>query len=82
MNSIPLGPTCECYNGNLRSPAGDSKENRFLAERDEYGADTMSEINIIGRIVLNLWRIMKTEVSPIAFCLNAVRINFLRNVGC
>ncbi|CAL8235074.1 unnamed protein product, partial [Boreogadus saida] len=42
---------------------GDSKENRFHAARDEYGADTMSEINIIGRITLNLWRIMKTEVT-------------------
>ncbi|KAJ8355995.1 hypothetical protein SKAU_G00187890 [Synaphobranchus kaupii] len=42
---------------------GDSKENRFLAERDEYGADTMSEINIIGRIIINLWRIMKTEAT-------------------
>uniref|UniRef100_A0A8C7PMY2 DNA polymerase zeta catalytic subunit n=1 Tax=Oncorhynchus mykiss TaxID=8022 RepID=A0A8C7PMY2_ONCMY len=42
---------------------GDAKENRFAAERDEYGADTMTEIHIIGRIVINLWRIMKTEVT-------------------
>nr|XP_040017164.1 DNA polymerase zeta catalytic subunit isoform X2 [Gasterosteus aculeatus aculeatus] len=42
---------------------GDSKDNRFSAERDEYGADTMSEINIIGRITLNLWRTMKTEAT-------------------
>ncbi|KAL0967344.1 hypothetical protein UPYG_G00251070 [Umbra pygmaea] len=42
---------------------GDSKENRFAAERDEYGADTMTEIHIVGRIVINLWRIMKTEVT-------------------
>ncbi|KAK2856635.1 hypothetical protein Q5P01_005370 [Channa striata] len=42
---------------------GDSKENRFAAERDEYGADTMTEINIIGRVTLNLWRVMKTEVT-------------------
>ncbi|XP_070705223.1 DNA polymerase zeta catalytic subunit [Pempheris klunzingeri] len=42
---------------------GDSKENRFAADRDEYGADTMTEINIIGRITLNLWRMMKTEVT-------------------
>lgn len=41
---------------------GDAKENRFMAEKDEYGADTMTEIHIIGRIVLNLWRVMKTEV--------------------
>ncbi|KAM9840374.1 DNA polymerase zeta catalytic subunit [Aulostomus maculatus] len=42
---------------------GDSKENRFTADRDEYGADTMTEINVIGRITLNLWRMMKTEVT-------------------
>uniref|UniRef100_A0A8P4G7U9 DNA polymerase zeta catalytic subunit n=1 Tax=Dicentrarchus labrax TaxID=13489 RepID=A0A8P4G7U9_DICLA len=42
---------------------GDSKENRFAAERDEYGADTMTEINIVGRVTLNLWRVMKTEVT-------------------
>lgn len=42
---------------------GDAKENRFLAEKDEYGAETMSEIHIVGRIVLNLWRIMKTEAA-------------------
>ncbi|KAM9778498.1 DNA polymerase zeta catalytic subunit isoform 2-T2 [Syngnathus typhle] len=42
---------------------GDSRDNRFAAERDEYGADTMTEINIVGRIVLNLWRVMKTEVT-------------------
>lgn len=42
---------------------GDSKENRFSADRDEYGADTMTEINIIGRVTLNMWRVMKTEVT-------------------
>nr|XP_061806813.1 DNA polymerase zeta catalytic subunit-like [Nerophis lumbriciformis] len=41
----------------------DSRDNRFAAERDEYGADTMTEINIVGRILLNLWRVMKTEVT-------------------
>lgn len=45
---------------------GDAKENRFTAEKDEYGADTMTEIHIVGRVVLNLWRIMKTEV-PLKF---------------
>lgn len=42
---------------------GDSKENRFSTDKDEYGADTMSEIHIIGRITLNLWRVMKTEAA-------------------
>ena len=40
----------------------DKIENRFAAERDDYGSDTMSEINIVGRITLNLWRIMRNEV--------------------
>lgn len=43
--------------------SGDSKNNCFSAERDEYGADTMTEINIIGRVTLNLWRVMKTEAG-------------------
>ncbi|KAM7367565.1 hypothetical protein PAMP_013853 [Pampus punctatissimus] len=47
---------------------GDSKENRFAADRDEYGADTMTEINIIGRITLNLWRVMKTEAGWCFYC--------------
>uniref|UniRef100_A0A672YWW1 DNA polymerase zeta catalytic subunit n=1 Tax=Sphaeramia orbicularis TaxID=375764 RepID=A0A672YWW1_9TELE len=42
---------------------GDSKENRFTADRDEYGADTMTEIHVVGRIILNLWRVMKTEAA-------------------
>ncbi|XP_030055078.1 DNA polymerase zeta catalytic subunit isoform X2 [Microcaecilia unicolor] len=41
----------------------DKKENRFATERDEYGADTMSEINIVGRIILNVWRMMRSEVA-------------------
>ncbi|KAB1275691.1 DNA polymerase zeta catalytic subunit [Camelus dromedarius] len=41
----------------------DKTENRFTAERDDYGSDTMSEINIVGRITLNLWRIMRNEVA-------------------
>ncbi|KAE8602678.1 hypothetical protein XENTR_v10014081 [Xenopus tropicalis] len=41
----------------------DKNENRFSTEKDEYGADTMSEINIVGRIVLNVWRMMRSEVA-------------------
>ncbi|CAH2252147.1 DNA polymerase zeta catalytic subunit isoform X1 [Pelobates cultripes] len=41
----------------------DNTENRFTAEKDEYGADTMSEINVVGRVVLNVWRMMKSEVA-------------------
>ncbi|XP_076872790.1 DNA polymerase zeta catalytic subunit [Brachyhypopomus gauderio] len=42
---------------------GDGKENRFTADKDEYGAETMTEIHIVGRITINLWRIMKTEAA-------------------
>ncbi|KAJ7341843.1 hypothetical protein JRQ81_007346 [Phrynocephalus forsythii] len=41
----------------------DKKENRFASDQDEYGSDTMSEINIVGRIILNIWRIMRNEVA-------------------
>ncbi|XP_010788748.1 DNA polymerase zeta catalytic subunit [Notothenia coriiceps] len=56
---------------------GDSKENRFAAERDEYGADTMTEINIIGRITLNLWRVMKTEAALNNYTFENVAFHFL-----
>ncbi|XP_062857832.1 DNA polymerase zeta catalytic subunit isoform X2 [Trichomycterus rosablanca] len=42
---------------------GDAKENRFTEDKDEYGAEVMSEIHIVGRITINLWRIMKTEAA-------------------
>ncbi|XP_062896817.1 DNA polymerase zeta catalytic subunit isoform X1 [Mobula hypostoma] len=41
----------------------ENKENRFAPERDEFGATAMSEINIVGRIVLNVWRMMRSEVT-------------------
>ncbi|XP_013886129.1 DNA polymerase zeta catalytic subunit [Austrofundulus limnaeus] len=56
---------------------GDSKENRFTADRDEYGADTMTEINIIGRVTLNLWRVMKTEVTLNNYSLENVAFHVL-----
>ncbi|XP_012939593.1 uncharacterized protein LOC101853172 isoform X2 [Aplysia californica] len=38
-------------------------DNRYSAEKDEWGADHMSEIHIAGRVVLNLWRILRHEVT-------------------
>lgn len=58
---FPSLPLC------LISISGDPKENRFAAERDDYGADTMTEIQVVGRITLNLWRVMKTEVGAPTF---------------
>ena len=37
------------------------------AEKDEFGADYASEIHIAGRIVLNLWRLLRHEVSYVMF---------------
>ncbi|MGH0147023.1 UNVERIFIED_CONTAM: hypothetical protein FKN15_021091 [Acipenser sinensis] len=56
---------------------GDWKDNRFSAERDEYGADTMTEINIVGRIVLNVWRMMKTEVTLTSYSFENVAFHVL-----
>ena len=39
------------------------QSSHHTAERDEWGADHHSEIHIAGRIVLNLWRILRHEVS-------------------
>ncbi|XP_071479193.1 DNA polymerase zeta catalytic subunit-like [Diadema antillarum] len=41
----------------------DPRESHFSADKDAYGADHMSEITIAGRIVLNLWRIIRHEVN-------------------
>ncbi|XP_029451114.1 DNA polymerase zeta catalytic subunit isoform X2 [Rhinatrema bivittatum] len=55
----------------------DKKENRFATERDEYGADTMSEINIVGRIVLNVWRMMRSEVALTNYSFENVAFHIL-----
>ncbi|XP_062428626.1 DNA polymerase zeta catalytic subunit [Rhea pennata] len=55
----------------------DKKENRFAAELDEYGSDTMSEINIVGRIVLNIWRMMRNEVNLMNYTFENVGFHVL-----
>ncbi|XP_058514090.1 DNA polymerase zeta catalytic subunit isoform X2 [Ochotona princeps] len=55
----------------------DKIENRFASERDEYGSDTMSEINIVGRITLNLWRIMRNEVALTNYTFENVSFHIL-----
>ena len=44
-------------------PSDDKRESHFSADKDAYGADHMSEITVAGRVVLNLWRIIKHEVK-------------------
>ncbi|KAK3097907.1 hypothetical protein FSP39_014334 [Pinctada imbricata] len=41
----------------------DKRKSSFKAESDEWGADHSSEIHIAGRIILNLWRLMRHEVA-------------------
>ncbi|KAM5164365.1 DNA polymerase zeta catalytic subunit [Mantella aurantiaca] len=55
----------------------DKNENRFTADKDEYGADTMSEINVVGRIVLNVWRMMKPEVALTNYTFENVAFHIL-----
>ncbi|XP_066229554.1 DNA polymerase zeta catalytic subunit isoform X3 [Saccopteryx leptura] len=55
----------------------DKIENRFASERDDYGSDTMSEINIVGRITLNLWRIMRNEVALTNYTFENVSFHIL-----
>ncbi|KAM8952408.1 DNA polymerase zeta catalytic subunit isoform 2-T2 [Pelodytes ibericus] len=55
----------------------DNKENRFTSDKDEYGADTMSEINIVGRIVLNAWRMMRSEVALTNYSFENVAFHIL-----
>ena len=57
-------------NGCTVSLSGSKQGNRFSAEKDEWGADHMSEIHIEGRIVLNLWRVLRHEVSTRCLCLS------------
>jgi DNA polymerase zeta len=37
----------------------------FAPERDEWGADHGTEIHIEGRVVLNLWRVLRHEVGTL-----------------
>ncbi|ETE72844.1 DNA polymerase zeta catalytic subunit, partial [Ophiophagus hannah] len=55
----------------------DKKENRFASDLDEYGADTMSEINIVGRVMLNIWRIMRHEVALTNYTFENVSFHIL-----
>ncbi|NWU99936.1 REV3L polymerase, partial [Upupa epops] len=55
----------------------EKKENRFAAELDEYGSDTMSEIHIVGRIVLNVWRMMRNEVNLMSYTFENVGFHVL-----
>lgn len=56
---------------------GDVKENRFTEDKDEYGTEVMTEIHIVGRITINLWRIMKTEAALNNYTFETVAFHLL-----
>ena len=51
--------TCKCC---VIFFSDEKKKSSFKAESDEWGADYSSEIHLAGRVILNLWRILKHEV--------------------
>ena len=44
-----------------RVPEG-VRASHHLEEEDQYGADNTSQIHLAGRVVLNVWRLMRAEV--------------------
>ncbi|KAG7168018.1 DNA polymerase zeta catalytic subunit-like 2, partial [Homarus americanus] len=46
-------------------------------ELDEYGADQTSQIHMTGRIVLNVWRLMRSEVTLLSYTLDNVAYHVL-----
>ena len=42
---------------------GSERASRSAAESDVYGSETTSEIRLAGRVVLNVWRLLRPEVS-------------------
>ncbi|KAK7079689.1 error-prone translesion synthesis, partial [Halocaridina rubra] len=58
-----------------RVPEGSSSH--FEEEYDEFGADHTSQIHITGRIVLNIWRLMRAEVALQSYTLPNVAYHVL-----
>ncbi|CAL4064009.1 unnamed protein product, partial [Meganyctiphanes norvegica] len=58
-----------------RVPEGNSSHHS--EEQDEYGSDHASHIHITGRIVLNVWRLMRAEVALQSYTLQSVTFNLL-----
>ncbi|KAB7506189.1 DNA polymerase zeta catalytic subunit [Armadillidium nasatum] len=55
----------------------DSKDSHFQEEKDEYGAEHTHQIHIIGRIILNVWRLMRAEVTLTSYSLENVAYHVL-----
>ena len=64
---------CRC----LSRVPHDSKNNWCSSEKDEFGADNASEIHIVGRLVLNIWRLMRSEVALYDYKFESVAYHLL-----
>jgi len=61
----------------LSKIATDNLESSFDQEKDNWGYKKSSSIHIPGRIVLNIWRLMKAEFDIISYSIeNIVNIIF------
>ena len=49
------------------SRVSDNASSRFDEDSDEYASSHTHEIHITGRIVLNIWRLMRAEVTIIIY---------------
>lgn len=58
-----------------RVPEGSSSH--YAEDLDEYGADHTSQIHVTGRIVLNVWRLMRAEVALQSYTLDNVAYHVL-----
>lgn len=59
-----------------RVPEG-TRSSHHLEEEDEYGADHTSQIHLAGRVVLNVWRLMRAEVALQSYTLESVAFHVL-----
>ncbi|OUM62514.1 hypothetical protein PIROE2DRAFT_11213, partial [Piromyces sp. E2] len=61
----------------IQNSSWDNLESSFDQEKDEWGYKKSSSIHIPGRIVLNIWRLMKAEYDLISYSVeNIVNIIF------
>nr|XP_039265405.1 LOW QUALITY PROTEIN: uncharacterized protein LOC120341041 [Styela clava] len=67
---------CDLCRAISRVPA-DEQRNRHAASGDAFGADNASELHVVGRLVLNLWRLMKTELALYDYTFESVAYHLL-----
>ncbi|KAG0718461.1 DNA polymerase zeta catalytic subunit [Chionoecetes opilio] len=59
-----------------RVPEG-ARASHHLEEEDEYGTEHTSQIHLAGRVVLNAWRLMRSEAALQSYTLQSVAFQIL-----